>query len=416
MKSIILFITISLLVYACQHPDTTVGDPKFAVEYSEQTFSPSIQNKIANRDFPSAFQAWYGIDMPAYPQESLDQRLSAAAKHNLLWEEPLSQLGEGVDLVLGLVWNHQYHGLAEGFTPESLELAMDNKRKLLEMNPNMIFLFEIRWRDAPSSFLPNDSEFWKRDEQGEVVTGWLGGWVPFYLLNYDHVAFQDNVARQAKIALESGVYDGVMLDWSGHLPIVKKVREAIGDEGLIIVNIHDDIEDGKKYQTYINGSFMELNPQDASSISTSNKRTWDQAREALIWFENKLQEPRVNCLEVWGDRKDLTRMRATTTLALTHSNGYVLYGDPNPLKTPDHLHDWYDFWDVPLGKPLTDLIERGDGAYQRNFEGGIVIYNHMGNGEINIHFDQERKRSSDGRSGKDFVLADRDGHIFTLVH
>ena len=161
---------------------------------------------------------------------------------------------------------------------------------------------------------------------------------------------------------------------------------------------------------------MELNPQDASSISTSNKRTWDQAREALIWFENKLQEPRVNCLEVWGDRKDLTRMRATTTLALTHSNGYVLYGDPNPLKTPDHLHDWYDFWDVPLGKPLTDLIERGDGAYQRNFEGGIVIYNHMGNGEINIHFDQERKRSSDGRSGKDFVLADRDGHIFTLVH
>lgn len=47
--------------------------------------------------------------------------------------------------------------------------------------------------------------------------------------------------------MESGVYDGVMLDWSGYLFIVKKVCEVIGDEGLIIVNIYDDIEDGKKY-------------------------------------------------------------------------------------------------------------------------------------------------------------------------
>ena len=43
-------------------------------------------------------------------------------------------------------------------------------------------------------------------------------------------------------------------------------------------------------------------------------------------------------------------MRVATTLALTHSDGYVLYADPNPLKTPDHLHDWYPFWDAQAGQ------------------------------------------------------------------
>lgn len=375
--------------------------------------SKSIAERVADRDFPSAFQAWYGIDMPEYPQDELEQRLAAAAKHDLLWEEPLSQLGEGVDLVLGLVWEGEHHGLSRSFTEQSLTQALANKKKLLELNPNMVFLFEVRWRDAPMSFLPEDSEFWKRDTSGQVVKGWLGGWEPFYMLDYDHEAFQDNVAEQAKIALASGVYDGVMLDWSGHLPIIKKVRQSIGQEGLIIVNIHDDIEDGKKYQPYINGSFMELNPFDSTSIfNKSNARNWDTTRKALMWFEENLQEPRINCLEVWGDRQDLSRMRATTTLGLTHSDGYLLYGDPNPLKTPDHLHNWYPFWEADLGKPIAGLSHRPDGAFQREFQGGTVIYNHLGNGPVKVEFNEVRKRLSDGSSGRSFELNDRDGDIF----
>lgn len=379
----------------------------------EAPMQKSIADRVADRNFPSVFQAWYGIDMPEYPQDELEQRLAAAAKHDLLWEEPLSQLGEEVDLVLGLVWEGQHHGLSRSFTEESLQQALANKRRLLELNPNMIFLLEIRWRDAPMSFLPEDSQFWKRDSSGQIVKGWLGGWEPFYMLDYDNEAFQSNVAEQARVALESGVYDGIMLDWSGHLPIIKKVREAIGKEGLIIVNIHDDIEDGKKYQPYINGSFMELNPLDSTSIfNKSNKRNWDTTRDALVWFEENLQEPRINCLEVWGDRKDASRMRATTTLGLTHSNGYVLYGDPNPLKTPDHLHDWYPFWDVELGEPLSDVSQRSDGAYQREFEGGTVIYNHLGNGLVTIKFDKNKKRASNGSIGQQFEINHRDGDIF----
>jgi hypothetical protein len=382
----------------------------------------SISRRIESRDFPSVFQAWYPIDMPDYPLDENEQRIAAAAKHDLIFEEPLSQMGEGYNLVLGLVWDHKNHGLADSFTKESLELALDNRKQALSINPGMVFLFEIRWRDAPMSFLPEESNWWLRDSTGQIVKGWLGGWEPFYKLNYDNPEFQDNVARQARIAIESGVYDGVMLDWSGHLEIIKKIRGAIGDSALIMVNIHDDIEDGRLYKEFINGSFMELNPMDSLSMPVeelvlfsredANKRSWDRIREALVWFEDSLQKPTINCLEIWGNRKDLQRMRATTTLGLTHSNGYVLYADPNPLKTPDHLHDWYPFWDVSLGKPIGDRVDKEDGSSWREFEGGTVVYNHYSNPAVTVTFNEERKRASDGSVGKEFTVFSRDGDIF----
>lgn len=372
----------------------------------------SIHNRIKDRDFPSVFQAWNPIDMPHYPMDTLDDRLKTAAKHNLLWEEPVSQLGYGVKLVLGAVWDHRHGGLATKFTDASLGQAIKNRKKMLAMNPNMVFLMEVRWRDAPGSFLPEDSEFWKRNSDGSRMLGWDGGPEPYYMLDYDNKAFHENIARQSKICIESGVYDGIMLDWSGYLPVVKTVREAIGDSGLIIVNIHDDIHDAKKYQDYINGSFMELNPGDGSPNPYDNKRDWAKIREALLYFEKNFLEPQINCLEVWGDRKDLSRMRATTCLGLTHSDGYVLYADPNPLSTPDHLHDWYAFWDVSLGKPTGALQNRADGAYQRRFEGGIVVYNPYKNGSIKVTFDKSCKQASTGRVDTQFTIADRDGDIF----
>jgi hypothetical protein len=375
--------------------------------------SKPLADRVKDRSFPSVFQAWYGIDMPEkYPMNTLEQRIEVTAKHDLFWEEPLSQLGEGVDLALGLIWDHRYHGLADNFTPTSLYQAKKNRHKMLKINPNMIFLMEIRWRDAPMSFLPEESNWWLRDENGEIVKGWLGGWEPFYKLDYTNIGFQDNVARQAKIAVESGVYDGVMLDWSGNLDIIKKVREAIGSEAPIIVNIHDDIKDGELYKEYINGSFMELNPDDDTTPVESNLRNWDNIREALVWFEENLQEPRINALEAWGHRDDLQKMRAITTLGLTHSDGYVLFADPNPLETPDHLHDWYDFWDAELGKPLGDRTDKLDGSSWREFEGGTVIYNHYGTGEVKVKFKEKRRRISDGSIGKKFKLADKDGDIF----
>lgn len=387
------------------------------------TSPKSIKERVHSRTYPSVFQAWYSVDMPEqYPTATEDQRIKISAMHDIVWEEPLSQLGEKVDLVLGLEWDHGNNGLATAFTKKSLAKARKNKAALLKHNPNMVCLFEVRWRDAPESFLPPDSDWWLKDEDGKPVKGWLGGWEPFLMLDYVNPEFQDNVARQCKLAVESGVYDGIMLDWSGHIEIIKKVRNAIGQEKLIIVNIHDDIHDGELFKDYINGSFMELNPVDTLSMPVEdlvlfkkedvNKRHWDKVRQALIYFEEHLQEPRINCLEVWGNRKDLSRMRATTTMGLVYSKGYVLYADPNPLQTPDHYHDWYPFWDFELGKPLGERTERKDGAAIRQYENGTVVYNHYGNDAVAMQFDTEKTRLSDGSKGVRFTVNGRDGDIF----
>lgn len=375
----------------------------------------NVAARINSRDYPSVFQAWNPIEMPGkYPLNTPDGRLKALAKHDVYWEEPISQLGMKVDLALGAIWDAKFPGLATKFTRASLRRALENRRKLLSMNPHLVFLLEVRWRDAPGSFLPADSPFWKRNADGSRAAGWDGGPEPYYLLDPESAAWRENIARQARIAVESGLYDGIMLDWNGTLPVVKRVRESIGERAIIVVNIHDDIVDGMKYKDLINGSFMEMNPEspDAASDFSSARTTWEQARKALLWFEANFRKPTVNCFEVWGARRDERRMRAATTLTLTHSNGSVLYADPNPLKTPDHLHDWYSFWDFPLGKPKGRMTANADGSFTRAFTGGTVIYNPHGNKSVTVTFQKEMRRASNGATGRTFVIQERDGDIF----
>lgn len=378
-------------------------------------FEKNCKTRIESRDFPSIFQAWYPVELNNSSSGKNLSHLEAVAKHDLVWEEPISQSLENYELPIGVEWDHQYPGLANGFTKKSIIKARSNHKLLKKLNPNLISLIEIRWRDAPQCFLPNDNEMWLRDSLGQKQLGWKGSKIPYYLLDYKSEAVQNNIAKQAKLATELDLYDGIILDWSGNLEIIKKVRNAIGPDKLIIVNIHDDIEYGQLYKDYINGSFMELNPIDYGPLKYNNHRDWDRIREALIWYEKNLRKPVINCLEVNGERDDLSRMRAATTLGLVYSNGYQLFGDYNPLPSPDHLHNWYPFWDVQLGKPLGNFVEKDDGSALREFNYGTVVYNHYKNNPIIIEFKEPKKRASTNEIGKIFSMKDRDGDIFMNV-
>lgn len=105
-------------------------------------------------------------------------------------------------------------------------------------------------------------------------------------------------------------------------------------------------------------------------------------------------------------------MRATTTLALTHSDGYCLFSDPNPLPTPDHLHNWYPFWNKRLGKPLGKGTAQPDGTMRREFENGTAVYNPMGNQAVAVTFAEDRRSVATGKSGRSHDLASADGELF----
>jgi hypothetical protein len=352
----------------------------------------SIADRIGSRDFPSVFQAWSPAD-----NVRNQGRLAVAARHDLAWH--------GVGWY-GLQWDTRPWGLAEKFRPQSIKEALKRRGALLQLNPNMILIAEIRYRDAHPDFLPTDHRWWARDGEGNLVKGWDEG--GFLCMDFADPEFRRHVARRAAAAVQSGVVDGIMLDWwvddEHRLELVKEVRKAIGDQYLIIANTND--RTAPATAPYINGYFMEC-------YRSSTPEHWRRIAATLRWAEANLRPPRVNCVETWyhRSRADLNLMRAVTTLTLTHSNGYCLFSDPNPLPGVDHRHNWYPLWDKSLGKPVSAVAARPDGAFMREFENGTVIYNPMGNRTATATFPEARISVATGRVSKTHHVDSPDGDI-----
>ena len=158
---------------------------------------------------------------------------------------------------------------------------------------------------------------------------------------------------------------------------------------------------------YVNGLFMEC-------TRTRSPDDWRRIAHALAWAESHLREPRINGFETWyhTSRRDLPLMRATTTLVLTHSDGYWLFSDPNDLPAADHRHDWYPFWNRSLGKPTGALARRDDGAAEREFERGTVLYNPLGNRPVTVAFDGPRTSLATGKTARTHTVGAPDGDVF----
>lgn len=352
-----------------------------------------VAQRIAGRSFPSIFQAW----SPAtnLPQED---KLTTLARHDLVF------CSTGL---LGLAWNNPHQGLAGGFLPEGLAGARRMRQSLLEKNPHMVILLEIRYRDAHRRFLPEDHAWWKRDAQGKIEAGWEEG--GFLKLDFANPEYQKQVAAQARAAVQSRVFDGVMLDWwnddDTRLELVRQVRQAVGPIALILANAND--RQTPRTAPYINGYFMEC-------YRSQTPEHWQRIAATLAWAEENLREPRINCLETWyhTSRDDLHLMRAATTLALTLSNGYALFSDPNPLPTPDHLHNWYPFWNKTLGRPAARGARQMDGTIRREFENGAAVYNPMGNTAREVTFPAPRRSLATGKVSRTHTVPPADGDIF----
>jgi hypothetical protein len=360
--------------------------------------SKSVAEKLAERDYPSVFQAWNKADN--LPNETEAQTI---ARHDLYFTS-----ADG----FGLRWNNQYEGLAIGFTPESIEKAKLYIGQLQKLNPNLIAIAEIRYRDSHSSYLPADSNWWMRDEQGTLIYGWEEG--GYIRTEFRDSNYQNQIALQAAAAINSGVVDGVMLDWwdeseyqEERLNLLRKIRKQIGDTGLILLNSNQ--HEIPLSAPYANGLFMEC--WDSSDELVEK---WQKYQSTLEWAEKNMREPRINCLETWmkQSRNELNRMRATTTLALTLSDGFCLFSDPNPLQTPDHLHNWYDFYNAELGKPVEKGKMRSDMAWERRFTNGTAVYNPLGNSAVSVKFDKKCKSVSTGIISKSHQLNSFDGDIF----
>jgi len=354
--------------------------------------SQSISKRIKGRTFPSVFQAWNRADNLKDEAE-----LTTVARHDLLFH--------GVGF-FGLRWDHQFPGLARQFRKETIPRAMARRKKLLDRNPNLIFLAEIRYRDADKRWFPPGHKWWRRGKDGKAMLGWAEG--GHLQMDFSNDTYRRHVAARARAAVATGVVDGVMLDWwrddDDRLALVKLVRAAVGPDALIMVNPNDRTTPGTA--EFINGYFMEC-------CVSRTPAHWKKIARTLAWAEKNLRKPRINCLETWyhKSRNDLHLMRATTTLSLTHSDGYCLFSDPNPLPSGDHLHNWYAFWNKSLGKPKGPGRANSDGSMRREFDSGTVIYNPMGNKPVPVSFSKNRTSLSSGKRARAHQINPCDGDI-----
>lgn len=395
--------------------------------------SEPVADRIADRDFPSIFAPWnFGPNAqakasdPANASSAKETRIATIAHHDLYWNEWAS-------LGLKVPDDQPYVILSPQFTPESIEVALKNRASMRALNPHLLLLANVHY------FSVNGASKWAPPQY------WIGGnknnEYKSQKLDFTNPEFQDKIAAFAAALVKSGVFDGIMLDlWNAQwddkqnagnelaarLPLIQKMRAAVGEKGLIIVNVNGRLPMPLTTAPYINGLYME-------GLGGNFFPDWRTAAANMSWAQTHLHQPVITALEGWyqcgdcqGDpnaiqqqgRADLALMRNITTLSLVFSNGYVLFSDPNPLPTPDHLHEWYPFWDKSLGKAVGPLatLNRPDlsGAYTRQFEKGEAVFN-PSNRPVDVNFQEVRRSAATNATGRSFTVAAGDGDLFLKV-
>jgi hypothetical protein len=373
-----------------------------------------VAARIKGRDFPSVVQPWHGADnldpapfssptpLPDAPKAGAGLNPANVARHDLAF------FGPGA---IGLKPVNSCQGLAVGYTAASVGPALAKRAEILSANPHAVLLAEIRWHDGRADYLPAASPWWKTGDAHQDMNDGA-----YRLLDVANPGFRAQVARQCKAAILTGVFDGCMFDWWIETPdviaLAHDVRTAIGPEALIVVNANNRQAPGSAAD--INGLYME---GFGSSFWPANPSGWAQAQANIEWAEHSLHAPAFAALEGWAassrsDFRDIQTMRALTALALTHSNAFVLFGDKNTDGANDHRHDWYPFWDKGLGGPPKDA-QPVDGATQREYPGGIVVYNPAANHPVTINFTEARYSRASHKTAKTHTVAPGDGDIFT---
>ena len=409
----------------------------------------AVAPRIKERGYPSIFAAWSGNDILNLPNLSDDEKL---IYHDLFWG--------------GLGFHLQWHPTPEGFRLFGrIDDAYWKREYLLSQNPNFIRLVSFDYTDAGLADYPEDWPYWIKDENGNRVRVYAGA--SDFLIDFTHPVVQDILVQKAVAVAKCGLYDGIFLgQWqedqatlnndkgvyyrsveaegSARISLVRRIREVIGDDFLIIVETHQ--RPAPLSAPYVNGMFMEAIP-DAQDTGYTHAGL-REIESTLLWSEQNLRDPQINALEGRGislepadSPRNQQTMRVITTLSLTHSDGYVCYNigvsgiiheheyeiwpghEREHIEGKSHLHNhqhyWYDFYDAPLGRPVGKKAQlyhntnehAVEGLFMREFTNGWAVYNRSGK-EQDIQLPMQATGVASGIIGVNHTLSDLDGEIY----
>ena len=404
---------------------------------------PPVRERMERRTFPSIFQMWdkvLGLDHLTKDQRSALHDLTTRTGFYVDWDVTPTEPTVGISTSLA----------------GSLALGRERLQRRINLNPNMVSLFTVNFRGHYSDeAYPPGSDFWLRDENGEIIRRRTGS----PRINFLKPEVQALLVKRIVAVERCGLYDGIMIDQfvnngafgsriygvsreemiQAFLNIFKAVREQVRDDFLILINTNRS--KATRYTEYVNGTFMEAGHDYVYMSGMPGGFSYDGLKEiesTLSWSEENLRSPQINCLEGWGipaespDSPENQRwMRLITTLSLTHSDGYVMYttgwGSVEVCPEcpyvwgPGHEHIWYDFWDADLGRPVGPKVQYHQhiedsfkGLFIREFTNGWAVYNRSGKAQT-ITLPASATPVSDrgnNAASTTHLLPDLDGEIY----
>ena len=240
-------------------------------------------------------------------------------------------------------------------------------------------------------------------------------------LNYHHPDWPNHLALRALSMKEIG-YHGMMFDlWKnqhpndkkpywpsskkaqkkvqeGRLKIAKTIREKLGDDFIILGNTN--YEKDKSIHKYMNGVFLEFH-KDKNQGGYSCKKI-SEMEDVIKFHDQHLSEPRIIAVDVWRitkkfsgrewdkglghvitliekDRRSPENIKFAKLFAamamVIPENGYISYVDNNWERFPDHFGVYHDFYNIDLGKAISNGVEITEGLAYKKYEKGLIAYN-----------------------------------------
>lgn len=394
--------------------------------------TPSVEERISTRTFPSVFQAVGPIWIEGIPLLNRYTDPELVPSHDLL--------------LAGLIHYEDLHFEKSTLGADLIlkENAPQERHAYYHSrNPNFVSLYWwefISWKPDGALF-PDESKYWMTDRGGNRVN--LDDHSYLDIVNPE---VQEILIKQGIAIVSCGLFDGFMIDNFAGGPgrivsiddrdslkasseeieaaviyIFSEIRARVPDDFIIIVNA--GASKMESLSELINGSFIEgvrepgryYNYEDLSILEN-----------ALQWNEANLRYPHVNGLEGAGLETEHPNspnnqkwMRVFTTLTLTHSDGYVLYniGNANTGEGAGKEHAWYDFWDADLGHPIGGNETKAqtyndiDGLFIREFTNGWAVYNRSGT-EQEISLIAQTTGVASGATSFRHIIADLDGEMY----
>ncbi len=336
-----------------------------------------------------------------------ERSLENIARHDLI------MMGVGS---FGLRYDREPTGLAEGFTADSVERAKERIAEIRKLNPDAPILAELYFYEYRETWLPEDHPWWLRKD-GQRQQFWPGTYrMDWYNADYRRHVVQLTAALQ-RAGLDGVFYDNLREEPEPWMAFLKEVREAVGDDFLILVNSGYAVGKHDFAAPYVNGIMYE-------SGWSHGRTEWDECIAKMQLTESLLREPRISVIERFEETRsragwpgdanrgnkppaDPQTRRWSLCYALTVGDFYYLFSD-----NTSHRHDWYPEYDVKIGLPTGPGERVNSHVWRCHYDKALVVVNLPGAREpYEVTLDRPATDSLTGRRASRFTVAPGDGAI-----